>query len=67
MFRIIAKSLKIGILTEREPFNARSPFGFPVIDFARCTACDECVAVCPTTALEAAHPSPDRKTADRSG
>ena len=47
MFRILAKSLKTGILTEREPFTARPPFGFPVIDFARCTACEECAAPAP--------------------
>jgi Ni,Fe-hydrogenase III small subunit/formate hydrogenlyase subunit 6/NADH:ubiquinone oxidoreductase subunit I len=52
MFRIIAKSLKTGILTENEPFTARPPFGFPVIDFRKCTACDECARACPTGAIQ---------------
>ena len=47
MFRIIARSLKTGILTEAYPFAVRPAFGFPVIDFARCTACDACAAACP--------------------
>jgi len=58
MFRIIAQSLKTGVLTEADPFAARPPFGFPVIDFARCTACDECARVCPTGAIESATPAP---------
>jgi Ni,Fe-hydrogenase III small subunit/formate hydrogenlyase subunit 6/NADH:ubiquinone oxidoreductase subunit I len=52
MFRIIAKSLRTGILTEREPFAARPTFGFPVMDFARCTACEECARACPTGAIQ---------------
>jgi len=52
MFRIIATSLKTGILTEAQPFLSRPPFGFPRIDFARCTACDECARSCPTGAIE---------------
>jgi hypothetical protein len=36
MFRIIAKSVTTGVLTEARPFDNRPPFGFPVIDFARC-------------------------------
>ena len=52
MFRIIAKSLKTGILTEAQPFLSRPPLGFPVIDFARCTACDECARTCPTGAIQ---------------
>ena len=61
MFRIIAKSLRTGILTEREPFTARPPFGFPVIDFAKCTACDECARACPTGAIQVSAPAPDRR------
>ena len=61
MFRIIAKSLKTGILTEREPFAARPPFGFPVIDFAKCTACDTCAEACPTGAIQASTVGPDRR------
>ena len=61
MFRIIAKSIKTGILTEREPFTARPRFGFPVIDFAKCTACDECAGACPTGAIQASAPAADRR------
>ncbi len=61
MFRIIAKSLKTGILTEREPLTARPPFGLPVIDFAKCTACDECASACPTGAIQVSVPRPDRR------
>jgi Ni,Fe-hydrogenase III small subunit/ferredoxin len=62
VFRILARSLRAGIVTAKDPFAARPPFGFPVIDFAACTACDECVAVCPTGALQAERPAADRKT-----
>jgi Ni,Fe-hydrogenase III small subunit/NAD-dependent dihydropyrimidine dehydrogenase PreA subunit len=61
MFRIIAKSLKIGILTESFPFASRPQFGFPVIDFARCTACDECAGACPTGAIQVSAPAADRR------
>jgi Ni,Fe-hydrogenase III small subunit/formate hydrogenlyase subunit 6/NADH:ubiquinone oxidoreductase subunit I len=62
LFRILSKSLKTGIVTERHPFTARPPFGFPVIDFAKCTACDECARACPTGAIAVAAPGPGRKT-----
>lgn len=52
MFRIIATSLKTGILTEARPFDLHPSFGFPVVDFDRCTACDECRQVCPTGAIQ---------------
>lgn len=51
MFRIIFDSLKTGILTEGRPFDRRPPFGFPVIDFTRCTLCEECARSCPTGAI----------------
>jgi Ni,Fe-hydrogenase III small subunit/NAD-dependent dihydropyrimidine dehydrogenase PreA subunit len=51
MFRIIVDSLRTGIVTERDPFAERPPFGFPVIDFARCTLCEECARACPTGAI----------------
>ena len=51
MFRILVNSLKTGIVTEGRPFDARPPFGFPVIDFTRCTACQECARACPTGAI----------------
>ncbi len=59
MFRILLKSLKTGIITEPNPLAVRPPFGFPVIDFARCDACDECARACPTGAIQ--------KTATRDG
>lgn len=62
MFSIIAKSLKTGVLTEANPFGARASFGFPVIDFSRCTACDKCVRSCPTGAIQSATPAPGWKT-----
>jgi Ni,Fe-hydrogenase III small subunit/formate hydrogenlyase subunit 6/NADH:ubiquinone oxidoreductase subunit I len=56
MLRIIAQSLKTGVLTETNPFGGRASFGFPVIDFTRCTACDECARSCPTGAIQASTP-----------
>jgi Ni,Fe-hydrogenase III small subunit/Pyruvate/2-oxoacid:ferredoxin oxidoreductase delta subunit len=54
MLSIITKSLKTGSLTEADPFGTQPAFGFPVIDFNRCTACGECAPVCPTGAIRAA-------------
>jgi Ni,Fe-hydrogenase III small subunit/formate hydrogenlyase subunit 6/NADH:ubiquinone oxidoreductase subunit I len=62
MFRIVSKSLTTGIVTRKDPFASRPPFGFPVIDFKACTACDACVSACPTGALHSERPAPDRKT-----
>jgi Ni,Fe-hydrogenase III small subunit/formate hydrogenlyase subunit 6/NADH:ubiquinone oxidoreductase subunit I len=62
VFRILLNSIRTGVVTSADPFAARPPFGFPVVDFHRCTACDECVQVCPTAALQADQPSPERKT-----
>jgi len=62
MFRLIAKSLKTGSLTEASPFAARASFGFPVVDFSRCTACEACARACPTGAIQTAMPEPGRKT-----
>ena len=52
MFKIIVDSLKTGIVTEPRPFDVRPPFGFPVIDFPRCTLCEECARSCPTGAIQ---------------
>jgi Ni,Fe-hydrogenase III small subunit/NAD-dependent dihydropyrimidine dehydrogenase PreA subunit len=62
VFSIVTKSLRTGIVTRKDPFLPRPPFGFPVIDFASCSACDDCVRVCPTGALQADRPAPERKT-----
>jgi Ni,Fe-hydrogenase III small subunit/formate hydrogenlyase subunit 6/NADH:ubiquinone oxidoreductase subunit I len=51
MFNIIAKSLKAGVVTETDPFGTQAAFGFPIIDFGRCTACEECARACPTGAI----------------
>jgi Ni,Fe-hydrogenase III small subunit/formate hydrogenlyase subunit 6/NADH:ubiquinone oxidoreductase subunit I len=50
---IIAKSLKTRVLTEADPFGTQASFGFPVIDFTRCTACEACARACPTGAIHA--------------
>ena len=50
MLRIIAKSLKTGVLTETQPFAAPAWFGFPVIDFSRCVA-SNCAARTPRLTL----------------
>ncbi len=62
MLRIIAKSLRAGVLTEADPFGTKASFGFPVIDFSRCVACDECARVCLTGAIKTGAPAPERKT-----
>jgi Ni,Fe-hydrogenase III small subunit/formate hydrogenlyase subunit 6/NADH:ubiquinone oxidoreductase subunit I len=62
MFRLVARSLRTGIVTERPTVVARPPFGFPVIDFTRCTACDACARACPTGAIQVSAPAPDRRT-----
>lgn len=62
MLSIITKSLKTGVLTETNPFGTQPAFGFPAIDFSRCTACDECVPVCPTAAIHASTLDAGRKT-----
>jgi Ni,Fe-hydrogenase III small subunit/NAD-dependent dihydropyrimidine dehydrogenase PreA subunit len=62
VFSILAKSLKTGVVTDRDPFAQRAPFGFPVVDFPACTACDACARVCPTGALAVDEPGPGRRT-----
>jgi Ni,Fe-hydrogenase III small subunit/formate hydrogenlyase subunit 6/NADH:ubiquinone oxidoreductase subunit I len=62
MFSILSKSLTTGILTERVPSARDVPFGFPVIDFARCTMCDECARVCPTHAIQSVASAAGQRT-----
>ncbi len=56
MFNIITTSLKTGVLTETNPFDARVSFGFPLVDFPHCTACGDCARACPTGAIAVATP-----------
>jgi Ni,Fe-hydrogenase III small subunit/formate hydrogenlyase subunit 6/NADH:ubiquinone oxidoreductase subunit I len=60
MLRIIATSLKTGILTETSRTQAQAWFGFPIIDFSRCVACEECARACPTGAIHVDASTPDR-------
>jgi Ni,Fe-hydrogenase III small subunit/formate hydrogenlyase subunit 6/NADH:ubiquinone oxidoreductase subunit I len=62
VFRILSGSLRTGIVTKQDPFAARPPFGFPLIDFRACSACEACVAACPTAAISVAPGPPGRKT-----
>jgi Ni,Fe-hydrogenase III small subunit/NAD-dependent dihydropyrimidine dehydrogenase PreA subunit len=54
MFRILARSARTGIVTEKEPLAPRLHLGFPIIDSHRCTACGECARACPTGAIQVA-------------
>ncbi len=61
MLGIINKSLRTGTLTEPDPFGAQVSFGFPVMDFSRCTGCEDCVRSCPTGAIQATPTAPGQK------
>ena len=58
---ILINSLKTGVITEAEPLGMPASFGFPVIDFSRCTACDECARACPTGAISTTLAGADKK------
>lgn len=62
MLGIINTSLRTGTLTEADPFGVPASFGFPVIDFGRCVACEECVRACPTRAIDTAQTTSGRKS-----
>ncbi|MEO8501279.1 MAG: NADH-quinone oxidoreductase subunit NuoB [Vicinamibacteria bacterium] len=62
MLGILTRSLRIGVITEGDPFGAPASFGFPVIDFSRCTACGDCAKACPTEAIQTTTPTPATKT-----
>jgi Ni,Fe-hydrogenase III small subunit/formate hydrogenlyase subunit 6/NADH:ubiquinone oxidoreductase subunit I len=62
MLNIIAKSLTTGVVTERNPFDVQPSFGFPVMAFSRCVACDECARACPTGAIQTAPADSGGKT-----
>jgi len=55
MLKILKRALTIGVATSPYPASIPEPpeglRGKPVIDFARCTACDTCAAACPTQAI----------------
>ena len=51
MFRILARSARTGIVTEKDPLGSPALSSLPALDGARCTACGECAPVCPTAAL----------------
>jgi Ni,Fe-hydrogenase III small subunit/formate hydrogenlyase subunit 6/NADH:ubiquinone oxidoreductase subunit I len=61
MLSIILKSLKTGVLTETLP-PPEAAFGFPVIDFTRCVACDDCARACPTGAIATTAAADGKKT-----
>ena len=61
MLGILINSLKTGVITEAEPLGMPASFGFPVIDFSRCTACDECARACPTGAIQTTTAGADKK------
>jgi Ni,Fe-hydrogenase III small subunit/formate hydrogenlyase subunit 6/NADH:ubiquinone oxidoreductase subunit I len=62
MLSIILKSLKTGVLTETRSTEPAPSFGFPVIEFSRCVACEQCARACPTGAIHTAVTGPGRKT-----
>ncbi len=58
MFRILTRSAREGVVTDPRPCDRPGPAAFPAIDFERCTACGQCVELCPTGALQLAPAGP---------
>jgi Ni,Fe-hydrogenase III small subunit/formate hydrogenlyase subunit 6/NADH:ubiquinone oxidoreductase subunit I len=56
MLKILKQSYTTGVVTNSFPETIQEPpdgfRGKPVIDFARCAACDKSAAVCPTDAIK---------------
>ena len=56
MLKILKQSFLTGVVTNSFPATVSEPpegfRGKPVIDFARCTACDKCAEACPTNAIK---------------
>ena len=67
MLRILKRALTAGVATNSYPTVIADPpdgfRGMPVIDFARCTACDTCRSACPTNAITV-ESSEDKSTPD---
>jgi Ni,Fe-hydrogenase III small subunit/formate hydrogenlyase subunit 6/NADH:ubiquinone oxidoreductase subunit I len=40
------------VVTDPRPLAPRLHLGFPVVDFAKCTACGDCAPACPTGAIQ---------------
>ncbi len=65
MFNILTHSLKTGVLTESDPFGTQVSFGFPVVDFPRCTACGDCARACPTGAIRVVDVPPEGRSHEK--
>jgi Ni,Fe-hydrogenase III small subunit/NAD-dependent dihydropyrimidine dehydrogenase PreA subunit len=62
MSSILGKSLRTGVLTEKDPFGVAASFGFPLIDFRRCTACEACADSCPSGAIRLETTAKDQRS-----